>query len=212
MYLVVTATSAEQQQLRDSCPKDVQFLVAGVGLVETTFRLTTYLHQHSEIQCVVNLGIGGGFASEQVAILDCCLASSETVGDLGICFDTKIEPLDRSLLSMDNVYPCGNPSSTLFSSWLKSHNHPFHEGPFLSVNCVSGTFKRGALLNRNHCLCENMEGAGVARVCHGFNLDWFEFRVISNLVEDRDHSSWQIRPAIQNYSDIMTSFFKEEIV
>lgn len=208
MVLVVTATLAEQQQLQDSCPEDVQFLVAGVGLVETTFNLTTYLYQHPEIQCVVNLGIAGGFASEQVAMLECCLASSETVGDLGICFDSKIEPFDPSLLNMDNVYPADNPSSLLFSSWLNSHNHPFHEGPFLSVNGVSGTLKRGAVLNRNHCLCENMEGAGVARVCHGCNLDWFEFRVISNLVEDRNRSSWKIKPAIQKYSAIMTSFFK----
>jgi len=44
-------------------------------------------------------------------------------------------------------------------------------------------------------LCENMEGAAVARVCREFGLPCLELRCVSNLVEDRDRSRWRLRDA-----------------
>ncbi len=207
MDLVVTATSGEMTSLQQQCPDDVCFLVSGVGLVETTYNLTTFLLKHPEISRVFNLGIAGGFPSADLAILDCCLASSETIADLGICFDSHTEPLDLALLEMANQYPCDNASYNDFSNWLTQTNQPFQCGSFLSVNGVSGTTHRGVMVNHGGSICENMEGAAVARVCLGLNIDWLEFRVVSNLVEDRDLSSWQVKPAIRKYTDIMTRFF-----
>lgn len=209
MILVVTATTAEMNRLQDRLGPDVQFLVAGVGLVETTFNLTRYLTAHPEVTQVLNLGIAGGFPSARVAVLDCCLATSETIGDLGICFDTHIENLDPSLLASGNDYSGTNPFHTHCLAWLTQGDDLVHCGKFLSVNGVSGSTRRGAMVNRAECICENMEGAAVARVCHGMNIDWVEFRVVSNLVEDRDVSTWQIEAAIDKYTAIMTPYLAE---
>ncbi len=210
MDLVVTATTGEAKELRLLCPSWVQFLVAGVGLVETTYNLTTYLGNHPEITRVINVGIAGGFAAENIKILDVCLATSETIADLGICFATSLEPLDQSFLANGNEYPCENRLFDQFNQWLVAGKQVVHQGPFLSVNGVSGTLARGEMLKRNHAICENMEGAGVARVCHGFDLHWLELRVVANLVEDRDLTTWRIEPAIKKYSEIMASFLQEK--
>jgi futalosine hydrolase len=209
MDLVVTATPQEMTALQKSCPSDVLFLVSGVGLVETAFTLTAYLCKHPEISRVFNVGIAGGFPSADMTILDCCLATSETIGDLGIYFDSHMEPLDPLFLTLDNQYPCSNSLYAQFNDWLNQTHHAFQTGRFLSVNGVSGSLQRGKMVNRNHCLCENMEGAAVARVCTGLKIDWLEFRVVSNLVEDRDRANWQIQPAIDKYSEIMTAFFQD---
>lgn len=210
MDLVVAATAGEVEEVRQLCPAQVQFLVAGVGLVETTYNLTTYLTNHPEISRVINVGIAGGFATENIKILDVCLATSETIADLGICFDTSLAPLDQSFLVNGNDYPCENRLFDQFNRWLVSEKQVACQGPFLSVNGASGTLARGKMLNRNHAICENMEGAGVARVCHGFNLDWLEVRAVANLVEDRDRATWRIEPAIKKYAGIVASFLKEE--
>ena len=209
MILVVAATSAELAELQKlTCP-DVQFLVAGVGLVETTFNLTQYLLAHPGIPGVINLGIAGAFPTSSVAVLDCCLATSETIGDLGVCFDHHMDNLDPSFLFMGNEYPCDNPFQAHFLEWFGRDNHSVHCDSFLSVSGVSGTTRRGAMINRHGCICENMEGAAVARVCSGLGIDWLEFRVVSNLVEDRDPSKWQIKPAIEKYNAIMKNYLQE---
>lgn len=209
MELVVAATDGELESLRLHCPGQIQFLVTGVGLVETTYALTRYLTQHPEVSRVINVGIAGGFASEQISVLDVCIAQSETIADLGICFDSSIGSLDSAFLAQNNIYPCDNSLFNQFSSWMLTSKESFRAGPFLSVNGVSGTFVRGQILNQSHAICENMEGAGVARVCHGFNLDWLELRVVSNLVDDRELSHWQIKPAIDKYSRIMALFLQD---
>lgn len=207
MILVVTATIGEMDPLQELCQSaEVQYLVAGVGLVETTFNLTTYLHHHPEVTRILNVGIAGGYPNRNVSILDCCLASSESIADLGICFDSHTEPLADEFVAFGNQYPCDNPFLTDFSNWLTRHDHAAHLGSFLSVNGVSGTTRRGACMNQNRSICENMEGAAIARVCLGLDLDWLEFRVISNLVEDRDLATWQIKPAIKRYSTIVADF------
>ena len=79
---------------------------------------------------------------------------------------------------------------------LSSRRISFYSGNFVTVSCASGTARRGRMLAEQYQgLCENMEGAAVARVCREFALPCLELRCISNLVEDRDTSRWQLRKA-----------------
>ena len=61
---------------------------------------------------------------------------------------------------------------------------------------MSATVSRGAMLMRQYDgLCENMEGAAVARVCEEYNLPLLEMRTISNFVEERDLTRWKLHEA-----------------
>jgi futalosine hydrolase len=70
------------------------------------------------------------------------------------------------------------------------------KGVFVTVNCCSGTWERGRQLGRQfQGLCENMEGAAIARVCEEFSLPCLEVRCVSNMVEDRNRKKWELRQA-----------------
>lgn len=209
MILVVAATGMEIDPIQQFAGDGVDYLVSGVGLVETTYTLTSYLLANPEIKKVIHVGIAGGFADAGINLLDCCLAQSETIADLGISFTDRFETLDPQFLYSGNRYECKNPWHRRFSDWLIRHPKKSKQGCFLSVNSVSGTTARGAMLNSHGCICENMEGAAVARVCQGRNLDWFEFRGVSNLVEDRDVGKWRIPEAVERYTETILEFLQD---
>ena len=95
---------------------------------------------------------------------------------------------------------------------LHSKQLSFYTGAFVTVNCASGTAKRGNMLGaRYRALCENMEGAAVARVCREFNLPCLELRCVSNLVEDRDTSRWQLKKACRRAGEV-TALVTEHLV
>lgn len=69
-------------------------------------------------------------------------------------------------------------------------------GPLVTVSACSGTTAAGNLLAaRTDGAGENMEGAAVAQLCARFDVPFFEVRGISNLVEDRDLSRWDLPAA-----------------
>ena len=69
-------------------------------------------------------------------------------------------------------------------------------GVFATVSACSGTREQALLLQtRFNAICENMEGAAVAHICRLYNVPMLEMRGISNIVEDRDPSAWDIRGA-----------------
>lgn len=203
MILAVSATPMEMKPfLRETGTRETvcDTLVAGVGIVETTLTLTRFL-ERKQVQAVCNFGIAGAYlqppGQPQPALLDFCLASSEVMGDFGVVLPDSCEPLASELTGR-----CSFSSSVeltrQFHELLVSEKIDVYEGVFVTVNGVSGTAARGEILRRRwRGLCENMEGAAVARVCHEFGVPFVELRCVSNLVEDRDPASWRLRESCE---------------
>ena len=202
MILAIAATQLEMDPFIDAIngtESQCITLVGGVGPVETALRLATFLaKQQGVIDLVVNFGIGGAYIDEENAhpnLLDICLAECEIAGDFGVCLEESMEYFDTAL-SGGVEYPVDKQWFEKSSKVLKQKRIVFHSGPFITVNSVSGTRKRGDMLQRRwNGLCENMEGASVARVCREFGLPFVELRSISNLVEDRNQASWKLHEA-----------------
>lgn len=73
------------------------------------------------------------------------------------------------------------------------------KGTFLTVSTCSGTKKRAVELEKRFgAICENMEGAAIAHICTLYGIPLIEMRGISNIVEDRDPSKWDISLAAEN--------------
>ncbi len=202
MILAIAATQLEMDpfvEVIKGAKNQCVTLVGGVGPVETALRLTQFLaKQHHTVDLVVSFGIGGAYINgenEYPGLLDICLAESEIAGDFGICMDNSMQYFEKPLsggveyrVSQQWLYTCGQ--------ILIQEQIDFYSGTFITVNSVSGTKKRGDMLQRRwNGLCENMEGAAVARVCREFGLPFVELRSISNLVEDRNPASWKLREA-----------------
>ena len=91
-------------------------------------------------------------------------------------------------------------------------------GTFVTVSTVTGTDKRARELEKRFsassasgggAICENMEGAAVAHVCAMYGIPMLEIRGISNIVEDRDRSKWDIKTAAENCQKAVFVLLKE---
>ena len=202
MLLVTAATDFEMTPFLAACPVEgVPFLVTGIGPVETAVRLSALLHGNAEaIRGVVNFGVAGAYVQpapkNTPQLLDICLAEREVLGDLGICLGDRIEPVAGRELRPPDMFKMDPGLLAAAGRALAAGQISYCSGTFVTVSCASGTARRGGMLARQyHGLCENMEGAAVARVCRDFGLPCFELRCISNLVEDRDTGRWQLQQA-----------------
>ena len=202
MFLVAAATEFEMNPFQAACRIDsVRMLVTGIGPVETAVNLSVWLARRGEtVQGVVHFGVAGAYQQPEgknsPQLLDICLAEQEILGDLGICFADRIERFSGPELQAPDTFVLDRSLLAKAGSILWSSGIPFHSGTFVTVSCASGTARRGELLaGQYQGMCENMEGAAVARVCAEFKLPCLELRCISNLVEDRDMKRWQLRNA-----------------
>ena len=209
MYLVTAATNFEMEPFHAACRcDDVHRLVTGIGPVETSVRLMALLNRlPGEIKGVINFGVGGAyvdsFGTPQADLLDICLAEKEVLGDFGICLEEEIEKITGKGLEVQDAFVMDEGMFNLASQALQSEQLPFLSGNFVTVSCTSGTAVRGAILARQYDgICENMEGAAVARVCQEFHLPCLEIRCISNLVEDRDISRWKLKQACRKSGEV----------
>jgi futalosine hydrolase len=62
------------------------------------------------------------------------------------------------------------------------------------------------LFRRFGGICENMEGGAAAQVATLYGVDCLEVRGISNLVEDRDLSRWDIPLAAERAQNFIARF------
>ena len=182
------------------CVENFELLVSGVGPVETAFTLTSRLALGLDnLQGVIHFGIAGAYFrtdDDGAGMLDICLAAEEVLGDLGICHQDRIESFSAPELGIQDRFSLNGKLLEQATLFLQQKKIPYRTGRFITVNCVSGTRKRGDMLaDQFQGLCENMEGAAVARVCAGFNLPCLELRCISNFVEDRNTGRWKLKEA-----------------
>ena len=214
MILAVAATQMEMDALwRCLTPEtqDIDFLVCGVGPVEAAVRMGRYLaEQHQKIKLVVHFGIAGAYFNDRkIQLLDICLAENEVLGDFGICYADRLEYF-TSDLACSQQFSLKGPWLKRVEQYLSRKNHKYHRGVFITVCGASGTKVRGeALAATWDGLCENMEGAALARVLADYTFPLVELRVISNFVTDRDLSSWRLRESVEKSGEITAQIIKE---
>jgi futalosine hydrolase len=216
MLLLVAATEEEMAPVRKVLGRrnDVVYLVTGVGPLETSLHLTRFLVRNAQkIAQVLNVGVAGAYLDSGPQLLDICLADRESLGDFGICGDGEIVSFDRSDLQPPVQFDLRNTLLQTAEAILARHDMHYSKGNFVTVQCTSGTTARGLLLrDRYQAICENMEGAAVARVCAEFEVPCLEMRCVSNLVEDRDISKWRLAAAIKKIAEVTVLLANEIVV
>ena len=203
MLLLAAATDFEMKAYAEAGgnSENTLQLVTGLGPVETTLSLACMLHDRSgQIDAVLNFGVAGAYPDNgteiQAEMLDICLAGREVLGDLGICLQDGFERFDPARLGVEQSFETDRSLLTAAGRALENSAIASKSGTFVTVNCASGTTKRGQLLGQEfQGLCENMEGAAAARVCKRFSVPFLEVRCISNMVEDRNLGNWKLKEA-----------------
>lgn len=204
MILVVAATELEMKPVRECLGGQAQldFLLCGIGPVEAAVRLSTFLAAHPKrYNLILHCGVAGAYVGAGAELLDICLAEREVLGDLGIEGNGRVIPFPANL-----AVPVEFPLDASLCRQAAALLPGCRVGTFVTVNTATATTARGAALReRFGALCENMEGAAVARVCQEYGVPCLEVRAVSNLVEDRDPSRWRLVEACQKLADALAS-------
>ena len=200
MLLVAVATGQEIESLQHSYAnqRGVKLLITGVGPVVAAANLGRYLAVNgSTVHGVLNIGVAGAYVDSGLDLLDICLARQEVIGDFGICMQNEILDFGSGAMGPNSSIALESEMSERIAGILQANSIPFKVANFVTVNCCSGTRKRGDFLQQKYSAgCENMEGAGVAMVCNNFNIPCVEMRCVSNAVEDRNMDTWLLDEAI----------------
>ena len=157
----------------------------------------------------MNIGIGGAYPSSGLKIGDVAIAEKEIYGDEGVLLKDGIHGIDligipllqRGRRKYFNEFPLdtGLVRKAVNALALCPLPFDFKAGDFLTVSTCTGTKKRSRELDRRfNAVCENMEGAAIAHICTLYGIPMIEMRGISNIVEDRDRSTWNITLAAEN--------------
>jgi len=191
--------------------KRVVLSTAGIGKVNATHAVTRLIHEYSPT-VIMNIGIGGAYPSSGLNIGDVAIAEKEVYGDEGVLLKdgfhgmnlVGIPLLQKGRNKYFNEFPLDRHlvgKAVRAVQLITHHASPImvKKGTFLTLSTCTGTRKRALELEQRFgAICENMEGAAIAHVCTLHGIPMIEMRGISNIVEDRDRSKWNITLAAEN--------------
>lgn len=177
------------------------FLVIGVGLHSSIFKLLDYLHQFRVDHCI-NLGIAGSFKKE-IKIGEVCYIVSDQFGDFGAEDDggNFMDIFELGLVDED-AFP--------FNKKVLTNKYNFHDN---TIRKVSSSTVQKVLGEANQIQkfinkypdvdIENMESGAIFYVCIQKNIPFQCFRSISNYVEPRNRQNWRIDLAVENLTSYL---------
>lgn len=208
--LITAATTIELQQIKQKLKAagkhDIEFYTTGIGCTSTTFALAQkFMHQRNDL--IINTGIAGSF-NKNIGIGEVTVVQSEIFGSLGVTYPDRFATLfDEGLLDL-NTHPFTD--GKLICSHINKFNlNRFKPVKGLTVDAASGEKKQTEQLKKQFCAdIETMEGAAFFYTCmkSDIELPFLEFRAISNHVEPRDKSKWNIPLALNNLACEMSDF------
>jgi futalosine hydrolase len=184
--------------------REVLLALTGIGKVNAACATTLLLERYTP-ELLINTGCGGAFAGCQLAVGELAFAQSETFADEGVQTPQGWRGLDLIGIpifkggegAVFNTVPLPAGVAEEALAFAAQHYFPARLGPFLTVSSCSGTdCQAEELLNRFPGICENMEGAAVAQVAMIYGVPLLEVRGISNMVEDRDLTRWDLKRAV----------------
>ncbi len=186
-------------------PEKMVFLAeTGLGKVNAAVNSASLINEFSP-DILINTGCAGAYVTSGLSVGDIAAASSEIYGDEGVLTPSGWQPLEFVGFPLAEVKgeryfneiplsPSMGEKALVVADFL---GIPLRTGKFVTVSTCSGTAARGDELSRRfNAICESMEGAAVAHVALMYGLDCLEVRGISNMVEDRDLSRWNIADAV----------------
>ncbi len=179
--------------------------VTGIGKANTASALTALLERVTP-RFIINVGCAGAYGGSGLQVGDLAVASAEVYGDEGVLTPAGWESLES--IGIPQVVRGGSrffnefPLTMLLAEQAvqlgAAQGITVRRGRFVTVSTCSGTTARGDdLARRFDAICENMEGAAAAHVALLYGVDCLEIRGISNMVEDRDLSAWNIPLAVE---------------
>lgn len=203
--LVVSATVLEIKPFIQHCRStnkldyiDLQldFLVTGVGAINTTYALMKHL-QVKKPDIIIMAGIAGAM-DRTIQLGDVVAVKHEVLADLGVQEkDGYKDVFDLKLLAA-NEFPFKQKRLTNPFKVLTERTKLPLAGS-ITVNQISTSKKVAELYQTKYkAKIENMEGAALHLVCMKEDIPFVQIRSISNYVGERNKQKWKLKEAVQN--------------
>ena len=177
--LLIAATSDEIT--KESFPNS-EILISGVGMVNTTFSLTKQLSQNS-YDLVINIGVAGAFNND-LKIGDVVEVVEDSFSEIG--FENGVGFSEFTDFEITNTFKVKGKTN-------------LQKVKGITVNTVHGNEASIVkIVDRLNPDVESMEGAACFMVCEKFNIPCMQIRAISNKVEKRNKTIWDMPLAIKN--------------
>jgi futalosine hydrolase len=190
--LLCVATEFEGALLRerlDGSHPEIAIVRTGVGPVNAAHALTLFLAT-TGARAVVVCGVGGAYPASGLHVGDVVCAASECYGDLGAMSPSGF--LDMKTLG----FPVVEAQTPLFNEIPMQVFPVDRRVPFVTVSSGTGTDGVARdLEKRTAGAVESMEGAAIAHVAHLHGVPVGEVRGISNIVTNRDTTTWRLNDA-----------------
>jgi futalosine hydrolase len=210
--LYVTATSSEAESLESLQGIvrvsggyrygnfNIDLLVTGVGSVATIWAMTKWISLNTKPDLAINAGIAGSY-KDDIMIGDIVMPVSECFADAGIEDGEDFLTLTEAGLSKADDFPFRNGllnTDKRYSDRMKSILKPARA---ITVNTATGSeTTKGKMLKKFNPDIETMEGAAFFYICIHENMPFMAMRAISNRIEPRNISNWNIPFALQELS------------
>lgn len=190
----------------------LEVMITGVGMVATAYQMGRRLSQR-RFDLAINAGIAGTF-DPGYPVGTVCNVTTDEIPDFGAENGDQFLSVFSLGLRKPDDYPfrggklTGTPLSLLPDSVARlAGTIPGVAG--ITSNTAHGNRHSIEMLkNRTMGVTESMEGAAFYYACLSSHIPCIQIRAISNLVEERDISNWNIPLAIRNLND----FLKQMIV
>jgi futalosine hydrolase len=214
-FLIVSATKFEIQPLIDrfkimvdkeeglfscSTQPDVSVLLTGVGMVNTAYYMGKY--SESEFDFTINAGVCGAL-NNSLQLGEVVNVTSDTISELGAEDDETFIKYPDLKLGGTHIY---ENSPVIKNELLNSIKNV--KG--ITVNTVHGNERSISRLKELYdAEVESMEGAAFLRGCQEVRSPFIQLRAVSNYVEKRDKSKWQMPLAIKNLNNVLIKLIEE---
>jgi futalosine hydrolase len=185
---------------------NIDLLVTGIGMVNTAFFLGKQFESNS-YDVALNVGLAGSF-DHSMHLGDVVNITTECISELGAEDGDNFLPIDQMNPGMtdelDSPYELLNNSEVENEAIAK-----LSSVKGISVNTVHGEInsieKVKTLFSPS---VESMEGAAFFIACKDVGIRFAEIRAISNYVEERDTSKWEIDKALDSLSTSIEEILK----
>ncbi|MBL4658330.1 MAG: futalosine hydrolase [Flavobacteriales bacterium] len=182
---------------------NVHVLVTGVGMVATTYHLTTIFSSDTSYDLILNIGIAGSFTND-LDLGTVTQVTTDQIADFGaedgknFISAADLGFIDEEDAVLHNVSDFGN---EVIDSLVQVDG--------MTVNSVHGDEDSIAKVKASsNVQVETMEGAAFFYVCKKEMQACAQIRSISNYVEKRDKGKWELELAFKNLATVTLDILK----
>jgi futalosine hydrolase len=179
---------------------EINLLTTGVGSISTAWAMKQWITVNEKPDLALNAGIAGSY-NDEILIGDVVMPMTDCFADAGIEDGDNFITLSEAGLSSANEFPFRDGLLHADTHYSGQMQNLLKGVRAITVNTSTGTlYTRNKLVNKFNPDIETMEGATFFYICTRENIPFLALRAISNRVEPRKKSNWNISLALDNLS------------